>query len=73
MGSTLDSTLTFGYIGCAWVRMRALLIFKSKCINLQQAEITRGVLTGRFSLLPAVVHSASYPMGKANGVTAYQW
>jgi len=32
------------------------------------------VLTGRFSSLPAVVHSsASYPSGKANRVAAYQW
>jgi len=32
------------------------------------------VLTGRFSSLPVVVHSASYrPPGKANRVAAYQW
>jgi len=33
-------------------------------INLQQAEITKEVLTGRFSSLHAVVHSVRYPPGE---------
>jgi len=37
------------------------------------AEVTVEVLTGRFSSSTAVVHSASYPPGKANRVAAYQW
>jgi len=41
--------------------------------KLQQAEITGEVLTGRFSSSTAVVHSASYPPGRANQVAAYQW
>jgi len=47
--------------------------FTLLCIGLQQAEITGVVLTGRFSLLPGVVHSASHPLGKANQVAVYQW
>jgi len=42
-------------------------------ISLQQAEITGEVLTERFSSSIVVVHSASYPPGKANRVAAYQW
>jgi len=34
-------------------------------INLQQAEITGEVLTGRLSSSIVVVHSASYPPGRA--------
>jgi len=37
-------------------------------MSLQQAEITGIVLTEQYSSLPAVVHSASYPPGKANRV-----
>jgi len=47
--------------------------FNIMCISHQQAEITDEVLTGRFSLSTAVVHSSSYPPGKANRVAAYQW
>jgi len=57
----------------SWVRIRAPLSFTSWCISLQQAEITDEVLPGRFSSSTAVVHSASYPPGKANRVAAYQW
>jgi len=39
-------------------------IFISYCISLEQAEITGIVLTGRFSLLPAVFHSVSYLYGE---------
>jgi len=44
-----------------------------QCIRLEQAKITDVVLTGRFSSSPVVVHSASYPPGKANRAAAYQW
>jgi len=37
-----------------------------QCTCLQQAEITGVVLNGRFSSLPAVVHSTSYPPGIAS-------
>jgi len=69
----VGSTLAFGSIGHGFVRIRAPLIFTSWCISLQQAEITGEVLTGRFSSSTAVVHSASYPSGRANRVAAYQW
>jgi len=37
-------------------------------------EITGEVLTGRFSSsTTVVVHSASYPPGRANRVAVYQW
>jgi len=42
-------------------------------ISLQQADITGVMLTGRPSSVPAVVHSVSYPPGKANRETTYQW
>jgi len=48
-------------------------LFSHYSASLQQAEITDEVLTGRFSTSTAVVHSASYPLGMANRVAAYQW
>jgi len=68
----VGSTLAFGSIGHGF-RNRAPLIFTSWCISLQQAEITGEVLTGRFSSSTTVVHSASYPPGRANRIAAYQW
>jgi len=41
--------------------------------EVQPVEITDEVLTGRYSSLTAVVHSASYPLEKANRVAVYQW
>jgi len=70
----VGSTLAFGSIGHGlWARIWAPLIFTSWCISLQQAEITGEVHTERFSSSTAVVHSASYPPGRANRVAAYQW
>jgi len=60
------STYTRFRIHRSWVRIRAPLIFTSWFMSLQQAEITGEVLTGRFSSSTAVVHSASYPPGKAH-------
>jgi len=69
----VGSTYTRFRIHRSWVRIWAPLIFTSWCISLQQAEITGEVLPGRFSSSTAVVHSASYPPGRANRVAAYQW
>jgi len=70
----VGGTLAFGSLIRSWVRIRAPLIFTSRGISLQQAEITGEVLTGRFSSSTAAVHSASYPPGRAiNRVAAYQW
>jgi len=63
--------LNSGALWCSGIhRSWAPLIFAS---SLQQTKITGVVLTGRFSSLTAVVHSASYPPEKANRVAAYQW
>jgi len=61
----VGSTLAFGSIGHVFESEHRLFS--------QQAEITGEVLTGRFSSSTAVVHSASYPPGRANRVAAYQW
>jgi len=60
------STLAFGSIGHGFESEHRL--FSHHSISLQQAEVTGVVLTGRFSSSPAVVHSTSYPPGKANRV-----
>jgi len=61
----VGSTLAFGSIGHGFELEHR--------VSLQQAEITGEVLTGRFSSLPIVVDSASYPPRKANRVAALQW
>jgi len=65
----MGSTLAFGLIGHGFESEHRLFAHHS----LQSSKITGIVLTGRFSSLPAVVHSASYSQRKANRLAAYQW
>jgi len=69
----VDSTLAFGSMGHGFESEHLLFSHHGASASSKLRSLHGEVFTGRFSSSTAVVHSASYPPGRANRIAAYQW